>query len=174
MKKLIMLIATVAAIGVSQAATVTWSSGALLKGPSGSYMAAGDIKMYVFEFADADAYAAADIASLDLSGAKLSGATTKSTTGITLTDSTSYGAGDTIYSAVIFSAKDSGKDYIMGAKFTDTVDALGGDVTFASLKNNVGSWTEAGGGSQGDIPEPTSGLLLLVGAGMLALRRKRK
>ena len=124
MKKLIMLIATVAAIGVSQAATVTWSSGSLLKGPSGSYMAAGDIKMYVFEFADADAYAAADIASLDLSSAKLSGATTKSTTGITLTDTTSYGAGDTIYSAVIFSAKDSGKDYIMGAKFTETIDAL--------------------------------------------------
>ena len=28
--------------------------------------------------------------------------------------------------------------------------------------------------SSGDIPEPTSGLLLLVGAGMLALRRKQK
>lgn len=33
-------------------------------------------------------------------------------------------------------------------------------------------WAKAGGG--GDIPEPTSGLLLLVGAGMLALRRKQK
>ena len=31
-------------------------------------------------------------------------------------------------------------------------------------------WTKTGGG---DIPEPTSGLLLLVGGAMLALRRKR-
>ena len=30
------------------------------------------------------------------------------------------------------------------------------------------------GGTTPDIPEPTSGLLLLVGAGMLALRRKQK
>ena len=37
------------------------------------------------------------------------------------------------------------------------------------------SWaTYTPSGSQGDVPEPTSGLLLLVGAGMLALRRKQK
>ena len=32
----------------------------------------------------------------------------------------------------------------------------------------------SGGGEGGGVPEPTSGLLLLVGAGMLALRRKQK
>ena len=32
-------------------------------------------------------------------------------------------------------------------------------------------WTKSGGGT--DVPEPTSGLLLLVGGAMLALRRKR-
>ena len=31
-----------------------------------------------------------------------------------------------------------------------------------------------GGGGSGDVPEPTSGLLLLVGGAMLALRRKQK
>lgn len=31
-----------------------------------------------------------------------------------------------------------------------------------------------GGGGQGGIPEPTSGLLLLIGSAMLALRRKQK
>ena len=31
-------------------------------------------------------------------------------------------------------------------------------------------WTKTGGS---DVPEPTSGLLLLVGGAMLALRRKR-
>ncbi len=173
MKKLILLL-TIATMSVaSQAATVSWVSGVGIKGPSGSYMAAGDIKMYVFEFANADAYAAADIATLDVSTAKLSGATTKSTTGITLSDTTTYGAGDTVYSAVIFKATDGGVDYYMGTKLTAVVDDLGSAVSFASLKNSSGSWTQSGG-SSGGVPEPTSGLLLLVGGAMLALRRKQK
>jgi hypothetical protein len=35
-------------------------------------------------------------------------------------------------------------------------------------------WTEAVGGSSGGVPEPTSGLLLLIGGSLLALRRKSK
>ena len=170
MKKLVLLASIVAAT-MSQAASVTWASGALIKGPSDAYMAAGAIKMYVFEFASQAAYDAADIASLDVSGATLSGATTKSTAAISLVDTTSYGPGDTIYSAVIFTTTDSGKDYYMGAKFTATVNDLDGDVSFASLKSKVGSWTTSGGST--DIPEPTSGILLLVGGAMLALRRRR-
>ena len=177
MKKLVLSVAVVVMALVSQAATVSWASGSLLKGPSGSYMAAGDIKMYVFEFADADAYAAANIASLDVSSAKLSGATTKSTTGITLSDSTTYGANDTVYSAVIFKATDSGKDYYMGQKLTGTIDELGSSLSFTSLKNLSGTstaltWSESSGG--GGVPEPTSSLLLLIGGAMLALRRKQK
>lgn len=173
MKKLIMLIAGATLITVAHSATVTWTSGSLIKGPSNAYMEAGAIKMYVFEFADADAYAAADIASLDVSGAKLSGATTKSTAGISLSDTTTYGAGDTVYSAVIFKATDGGKEYYMGQKLTAVVDDLGSAVSFASLKNTSGSWTEAGG-STPTIPEPTSALLLVLGGAMLALRRKQK
>ena len=170
MKKLILLVSIAVAM-FSQAASVSWASGVAIKGPSDAYMAAGAIKMYVFEFASQAAYDAADIASLDVTKATLSGATTKSTTGITLVDSTTYSAGNTIYSAVVFTATDSGKDYYMGAKFTDTVDDLGSDVGFGSLKSKVGSWTARGGST--DIPEPTSGILLLVGGAMLALRRKR-
>lgn len=60
---------------------------------------------------------------------------------------------------------------------TYTVSGYSGDTwagpvyTFAS-SNYVADKASYSGG--GDIPEPTSGLLLLVGAGMLALRRKRK
>ena len=38
---------------------------------------------------------------------------------------------------------------------------------------NGGPWTELSGGSSG-APEPTSGLLLLIGGSLLALRRKQK
>ena len=34
-------------------------------------------------------------------------------------------------------------------------------------------WNTNGGGST-DVPEPTSGLLLLIGGAMVALRRKQK
>ena len=169
MKKLVLL-ASITVAMFSQAAQVSWASGAGIKGPGGSYMDAGAIKMYVFEFASQAAYDAADIASLDVTKAALSGATTKSTTGITLVDSTTYSASDYIYSAVVFTVTEGGKDYYMGAKFTDQVDALDGAVNFASLKSKVGSWTASGGS---DIPEPTSGILLLVGSAMLELRRKR-
>ena len=40
--------------------------------------------------------------------------------------------------------------------------------------NPISAWGPKSGSGGGDIPEPTSGLLLLVGAGMLALRRKQK
>ena len=170
MKKLILL-ASIAVAMFSQAASVSWASGAGIKGPSDSYMAAGAIKMYIFQFATEAAYNAADIASLDVATAALSGATTKSTTGITLVDSTTYGAGDAIYSAVVFTVTDAGKDYYMGAKLPmQEVDALDGAVNFTSLKSK-GTWTARGGST--DIPEPTSGILLLVGGAMLALRRKR-
>ncbi len=173
MKKLVMLATAVAAMTVCQAATVSWASGALIKGPSNAYMEAGAIKMYVFEFADQAAYDAADIAALDVSKAALSGATTKSTGTITLSDSTTYGAGDTVYSAVVFKATDGGVDYYMGTKLTATVDDLGSAVNFGSLKNSSGSWTQSGG-SSGGVPEPTSALLLVLGGAMLALRRKQK
>ena len=46
-----------------------------------------------------------------------------------------------------------------------------------NTNNTAASWGAAqsfSGGGTTDAPEPTSGLLLLVGAGMLALRRKQK
>ena len=52
----------------------------------------------------------------------------------------------------------------------------------ANQESSSGAFSTAGkglsyspfGGGSGDVPEPTSGLLLLVGGAMLALRRKQK
>jgi len=49
-----------------------------------------------------------------------------------------------------------------------------GQNTSLSSASITSSGNSFGGGGQGDIPEPTSGLLLLVGGAMLALRRKQK
>ena len=43
----------------------------------------------------------------------------------------------------------------------------------SAFDGNNGAFETNGGGSWGSVPEPTSGLLMLIGAAGLALRRKR-
>ena len=66
------------------------------------------------------------------------------------------------------SGKTSAEIYTTSTTHTDS------NVAASSFKTgDYTAWSTGGGGS-GGVPEPTSGLLLLVGAGMLALRRKQK
>ncbi len=65
----------------------------------------------------------------------------------------------------------SAEAYTTAATHTDsTIATSAGSSALSAAKT---AWA-TGGGGQGDIPEPTSGLLLLVGGAMLALRRKQK
>ena len=64
------------------------------------------------------------------------------------------------------------------AALTKTIGASTATTSFSSgnassILNNADNWKSFGPSSAGDGPEPTSGLLLLVGAGILGLRRKR-
>ncbi len=64
------------------------------------------------------------------------------------------------------------------AGLTKTIGATTASTAFASgnassILNDSSNW-KSFGPTSGGVPEPTSGLLLLVGAGMLALRRKQK
>ena len=73
---------------------------------------------------------------------------------------------------------DDGHVYQSSALTIDTIEALGSTAaTFGSQKSAssaASAWADkSGGGSTPTIPEPTSGLLMLVGLGALALRRKR-
>ncbi len=81
----------------------------------------------------------------------------------------------TFYAVIV-----SGDNYGITQTVPVTMKTIGDTgVAFAELSDESGvssmTWKPGGvaGGSSGDIPEPTSGLLLLVGGAMLALRRKQ-
>ena len=87
-------------------------------------------------------------------------------------DTTTYDAGDTVNWAILFTYKDGdNKDWYIANKGTGTVNDLGGALTFSNLAvNNYGGSAISGWTA---VPEPTSGLLLLLGVAGLALKRKR-
>ena len=183
MKKLMMLAgAMVASLNVS-AAAVNWGSGTItLQG--GTQAGKGDVNAYLFELtkADYDKLTADKVYETYKDSLGTADATKSSTakgvanlTGKT----TTYGQGDTAYAAILYVSKDG--SYAIGNLASYTFDsAMDGDV--ANLASSLGgnpangpvSWGSTTGGGSGGVPEPTSGLLLLVGGAMLALRRKQK
>ena len=186
MKKLMMLVgAMVASLNVS-AAAVNWASGTItLQG--GATAGKGDVTAYLFELTKAEYDAlSADKVYDTYKGSLASADATKSSTakGVANLSSktTTYGQGDTAYAAILYVSKDG--DYAIGNlaayTFASSMDAtvnglastLGGDA--ATGTPTPISWSSTTGGGSGGVPEPTSGLLLLVGGAMLALRRKQK
>ena len=191
MKKLMIAAAVVCAAVVSQAATINWGSGALYAptdaaGTKGSGTAAKAVgaKMYQIDITEAQfnalaalSYAEASKSIWDTYGASLGDPHAQvGTLGSTTYKQTVDNASGLHYSAVIFT-------------YTDTSDAKRGDFYIANIgKANVtGSGTvsvaqlgtkfggTAGGaiGAWTAVPEPTSGLLMLLGVAGLALKRRR-
>ena len=183
MKKLLMFAIVTAFAVASQAAQFTWGCSNVREGWADSSVKA-DGTAYLFLVGSNGATEAA-VASA------ISGATSASALGTTLagmaidTQSVSSGSidgttGDLTASApaqLFFAViSDDGYAYQSSAVTVTSIETIGAtEVAFGSQKSASSSstaWTNAGGGSA--VPEPTSGLLLLVGAGMLALRRKQK
>jgi len=178
--------AIVASLSVS-AAAVTWGSGTInLQG--GAQAGKGDVTAYLFELTEAQYSAlSADKVYETYKDSLGSADATKSSSAKGIANlagkTTTYGAGDTAYAAILYVSKDG--DYAIGNlasyTFASAFDAtvnnlstmLGGDAATGTPTPISWSSTTGGGGSSG-VPEPTSGLLLFVGAGMLALRRKQK
>ena len=81
-------------------------------------------------------------------------------------------AASTAYTAfaVIFDAEsqDKATNYMVTKEVTKNVNAMGASVAFGFGTQAASTWT-----STSAVPEPTSGLLLLLGMAGLALKRKR-
>ena len=191
MKKLMFMLVAIATAAVVQAASITWQSGVVF-GPSdanGTLVANSTYKladsstaaMYLFLVSDATAYAKvqsdgvyatygsklgeADASSSSLSSSKFADLTTSG-----------HAAGDNVYAAILFTYNDGSKDWYLENTAALTVNDLGANETLQNLARYVGGNKTAGqlaSWNSAAVPEPTSGLLMLVGLAGLALRRKR-
>ena len=175
MKKVIMFVATLICAVATQAASINWNSGTIQI--DGATVGKGDVNGYLYLVTE-DEYNALDFsdgkAAYDNYKAKTATATAASTKTGTIKLTSTANVGDTQYAVIIYETSDASQFII--SKGYDSVNDLG-------VQNNLGSqniitapgatsWASTSGG--GDVPEPTSGILLLVGGAMLALRRKQK
>ena len=186
MKKLMIALAIAAVAATSNAASVNWGAGTVLE-PSGA-TANKSVTGYLFLIDSATfttlSASATDGSTLSaavwgaygdkLGDAYASGTTSKRGALTLIDDSKPYGAGETAYAALIYTYG-TGDDLqyignIGSAEFTSAMD-----VDMAGMALNIlgdttkgaTAWTAAA------VPEPTSGLLLLLGMAGLALKRKR-
>ena len=177
MKKILTIVAAVLSISIVNAASVTWTlSGVQTSDGSGN--ASGYLAM-VFDAATSQdavisAILAKDTATLGTLANDWSQTTTSSAAGFMRSAGNgSYSAGDSFGAyLVIFDAGAvaDAENYFITQTKTGTIAANGANATlaFGTYGNQV-----AAGSSWQAVPEPTSGLLMLVGLAGLALRRRR-
>ena len=193
MKKLMIALAAVALTAVSQAAVVDWQYG--ITGAKESYggeyaaLTGGKLQAYFFEAATWDAFESVTKESfskaLDSSGFVANGSapqgakySTKKTTGevgARTISNDSWGATmDGVYVIVDTSADAWTYTAIAKDGIATRTEQQGagtaGSATITLQNLNAATWKTV---SSGDVPEPTSGLLLLLGVAGLALRRKQ-
>ena len=180
MKKLMIAALAVAAAIVANAASVDWSmsNGVLAPSPDGS-QSSGRCSYYtmlIFTSSQAEAVdsaiAAGNFTSLSTLAVSSAQATKSGNFGDTVTGLT--GTSATLF-AVVFDTytstetiADAGYYYKTGTVTQNTYDPTGSDPATTAVFTSTqmtGTWTA--------VPEPTSGLLMLLGMAGLALRRRR-
>ena len=181
MKKMIVVAAVTLVAGLANAAMVNWAnpSAARITGLDGANISAANAKAWGLQAILVNTTTGEELTSY--------GSTTVSaigkTAGVLGVPSYNYTYGNGVSNgdvlSVILKMTVDGQAYELDTGLAMTITATDNGGSDAFTGTTTWGTTSYGGStgwakSGGDIPEPTSGLLLLVGAGMLALRRKQK
>ena len=177
MKKLMVVLAAIALAGASQAAMIDW---AIAKNGTKNY--AGTASAMTVYLLSASQWSAIQSQVESKGEAALTAgtylaSTTSSTATQVLLEKVAvpgYDPGQNVaFYSVIFDKDSSNKPYYKAATVSqavydpsDTDYSTAKTASFTAIKFNQATWTAV-------APEPTSGLLMLVGLGALALRRRR-
>ena len=184
MKKLMIALAAMAMAVCANAAAVTWMSGTVLDPNGATANKSVTAYLWVIDAATYDTYAA------NTTGAAMSDAiyaaygsktgdayasttTTKKGIANLLDDSKEYAAGNSAYAAILYTYGSGDDLQYMGnvGKVTFesamNVESAGMSLNLLGTSSTPTAWSTAA------VPEPTSGLLLLLGMAGLALKRKR-
>ena len=153
MKKLIIMAAIFVAGIAANAASFKWSA-LNVYSSDGSTKWTGAVTLYAVGISDAIASTTASSGVVNYSFD---------------TTATAVGSNYDFYFVVV----DGDKTFTSATKNVGALDVGTANITFgnmASATQNASNWASSGGGES--VPEPTSGLLMLIGAAGLALRRK--
>ena len=157
MKKLVILAVVVIAGLAANAASFKWSAGNIYAS-NGTDKYVGQVELYAY-LSTADASTAVKVSTVTSSSVGAVSATTF--------DVASFTAGNNY--TFFFTVEDNGKVFTSAEKTVAAFETQTQNITFgnmASATQNSANWAAA--------PEPTSGLLRLLGVAGLALRRKQK
>ena len=180
MKKLMIAVAIVCAAAMSHAATANWSAPFTFNtAQTLETVAPVTYSWALIEGATVDAFKDVSFANGELTGAtafSTGAAITVSPMGQEMAGSVANGTADKYYALVIYDANSKLwgiSDAVLAVK--NPTDASGNtlqDMMFTNEPNTFGMGISSMMANQA-VPEPTSGLLLLLGVAGLALRRRR-
>ena len=181
MKKLMIIAAVVMASVVTNAATLKWGSGTITLSDSSTagkdavtaYLFLIDSTTYGTLAANTTGKAMSDAVYAAYGSSLASADASKGTNAkgvATITDpTTTYGNGSTAYAALLYVEGDNYMGNVATYTFTSDLDYTVSDLSLSL----GGAGTTATAWSTAAVPEPTSGLLMLLGMAGLALRRRR-